>query len=452
MDGSSGSPLSPGAGATGFSNDPSIHMLQAILMQQQQQIQQQQQQQQQFFEAMMAHQQQQLVAVLQQQPAAQGQPTAAQLLALSSLGQLRAFNGRVDANGLAAREWLTHAEHHFGARELAVGVDAAQGDAYRVHAARNALTDDALRWLSALPQPPTTWAAFRDAFLQRFSSVPAVQVREAQLHRFVDAARRIRDKLTVEGMQRYTTLFLQYAGEIPAERMTEATKRTLYAQGLPSHYAETVLIEDAKAQPPPLHEVAQTVLSKATLKAYAVHGGAAGSTSISSPSPGPTSTSRASDAMDTSLDAISLCAAQFGVSRAEAAVYLEESEGWAPHDTTHGGGSTVSSSPPPSAARASGPASTAGEVQQMERLLAAFEARFANKSGGRPQSQRRNVPPTIRTDIPNALVTARKEAGLCVRCGVAKYEPGAHGHNSRTCKAAVDKTTSAAEGKKQANF
>lgn len=447
MDGSSGSPLSPGAGATGFSNDPSIHMLQAILMQQQQQIQQQQQQQQQFFEAMMAHQQQQLATVLQQQPAAQGQPTAAQLLALSSLGQLRAFNGRVDANGLAAREWLTHAEHYFGARELAVGVDAAQGDAYRVHAARNALTDDALRWLSALPQPPTTWAAFRDAFLQRFSSVPAVQVREAQLHRFVDAARRIRDKLTVEGMQRYTTLFLQYAGEIPAERMTEATKRTLYAQGLPSRYAETVLIEDAKAQPPPLHEVAQTVLSKATLKAYAVHGGAAGSMSISSPSPGPTS-SRASDAMDTSLDAISLCAAQFGVSRAEATAYLAESEGWAPHDTAGTASSTASSSPPPAAVRSS----TTSEAQQMERLLAAFEARFADKSGGKPQSQRRSVPAPIRTDVPDALVTARKEAGLCVRCGVAKYEPGGRGHNSRTCKAAVDKTTSAVEGRKKANF
>lgn len=438
MDGASSSSMSPGGVTGGFPNDPSFNMLQAILMQQQQQMQLQQQQ---FMEAMMAHQQQQLTAVLQQQVASSAPPATAQLLALSSLGQLRSFNGRVDANGLAAREWLTHAEHHFGAREHAVGVNPAQGDGYRVHAARNALTDDALRWLSALPQPPTTWAAFRDAFLQRFSSVPAVQVREAQLQRFVDAARRIRDKLSVEGIQRYTTLFLQHAGEIPAERMTEATKRTLYAQGLPTRYAETVLIEDAKAHPPPLHEIAQAVLSKATLKAYAAAGGAVGPAAASS-----STTSRSPDAMDTSLDAISLCATQFGVSRAEATAYLEVSEGWAPHDTA--GSSAASSSPPPAAMRAS-----TVETQQMERLLAAFEARMADRpSAGRPQSQRRNVPATVRTDIPEALVSARKEAGLCVRCGVAKYEPGGRGHNSRTCKAPVDKTTSAADGKRKADF
>ena len=444
MDGSSSSPMSPGGSAGGFSNDPSFGLLQAILMQQQQQMQQQQLQQQQFMEAMMAHQQQQWAAVLQQQAASSAPPATAQLLALSSLGQLRSFNGRGDANGLAAREWLAHAEHYFGAREHAVGADAVQGDAYRVHAARNALTDDALRWLSALPQPPTTWAAFRDAFLQRFSSVAAVQVREAQLQRFVDAARRIRDKLSVEGIQRYTTLFLQYAGEVPAERMTEATKRTLYAQGLPARYAETVLIEDAKAQPPPLHEIAQAILSKATLKAYAATGSAAasyGGAASSSSAP-----ARSSDAMDTSLDAISLCATQFGVSRAEATAYLAESEGWAPHDTASS--PTASSSPPPPATQTH---SSSTETQQMERLLAAFEARFADKAG-RPQSQRRQLPGPIRGDVPEALVTARKAAGLCVRCGVAKYGPGAHGHNARTCKAPVDKTTNAVDGKKKADF
>lgn len=427
-----GSPSSPGHVAHGSPADPAWAMLQAMLAQQQQM----QMQQQQMFEAMMARQNQQLATVLQQQRSAQGQPAAAQLLALSSLGQLRAFDGRSGTNGLAAREWLAHAEHHFGARENAIGVvDPVHADGYRVHAARNALTDDALRWLSALPQPPTTWTAFRDAFLQRFSSVPAVQVREAQLQRFVDAARRIRDKLSIEGMQRYTTLFLQYAGEIPAERMTEATKRTLYAQGLPARYAETVLVEDAKAQPPPLHEVAQMVLAKATLKAYAGSSAAAASASAAPP--------RSADAMDT--DAISLCATQFGVSRAEAESYLAVSEGWAEHDTNAPG--------PSVSAAAAGPAPATGtDATQLERLLAAFEARLAERGRNPPPSQRRNVPGPIRAEVPAALATARKEAGLCVRCGVAKYEPGGRGHNSRTCQAPVDKTTSAAEGKKKANF
>lgn len=450
MDTGSSSSPSPGSTGHGSPGDPVWNMLQAMLMQQQQQMQQQQLQQQQFLETIMAHQNQQLAAVLQQPQAFHGHPTAAQMLALSSLGQLRPFTGKVDTNGLAGREWLAHAEHHFAARETAVGATAGQADGYRVHAARNALSDDALRWLNALPQPPTTWQSFREAFLQRFSSVPAVQVREAQLQRFVEGARRIRDKLTVEGMQRYTTLFLQYAGEIPPERMTEATKRTLYAQGLPPKYAETVLTEDARPQPPPLHEVAQKVLAKATLKAHAISNTAA-SGSVASFSAGGAGSPRNPDAMDVSMDAISLCAMQFGVSRTEAAAYLQESEGWAPHDTsspaTSAGQAPAASSPPPTAA-------TIGDGQQLERLLAAFESRLANRlgSGAKAPSQRRNVPGGVRSDVPEALVSARKEAGLCVRCGVAKYEPGARGHNSRTCKAPVDKTTSAADGRRQANF
>lgn len=449
MDTSSGSPMSPGGG--GLPIDPSMQWLQALMQQQQQTQQIQMQQQQQYLEAMLAHQQQQLATVLQQQQQqpAHVHPTAAQLLTLSSLGQLRPFAGKPDTNGLAAREWLAQAEHHFAAREAAVGTDAVQGDGYRVLAARNALADDALRWLTALPQPPTTWQAFRGAFLQRFSSVPAVQVREAHLQRFVDGARRIRDKLSVEGMQRYTTLFLQYAGEIPPERMTEATKRTLFAQGLPARYAETVLIEDAKPQPPPLHEVAQTVLAKATLKAHALNGAGFASSSLAAPA-SDSIAPRNPDAME--VDAIALCATQFGVSRAEASAYLEETEGWAHHDTS-GLGASTSSPPPPRSTSASSSAAPV-DNQQLERLLAAFEARLAGKAAqpAKSQSQRRNVPSGVRDDVPDALVTARKEAGLCVRCGVVKYEPGARGHNSRTCKAPVDKTTSAADGKRKANF
>ena len=51
-------------------------------------------------------------------------------------------------------------------------------------------------------------------------------------------------------------------------------------------------------------------------------------------------------------------------------------------------------------------------------------------------------------EVPDELIAARKEIGLCARCGVVKYERGSKGHNARTCKSAVDKTTSAAEGKR----
>ena len=375
---------------------------------------------------------QQLMLAMQQQQAL----ASAQLMALSSTGQLKTFDGRAESTGLAGREWLTHAEHHFAAREHAMGINAAQGDASRLHAARAALTDDALRWYSALPNAdrPQTWPDFHAAFLRRFSSVPAAQAREAQLQRFVEAARRIRDKLTVDGLQRYTTMFLQRAGEIPADRMTDATKRGLYAQGLPPRYAEYVLTEDAKPQPLPLHTVAENVISKATLKTYASHGA------------GASAASHASQAEAMQVDAISLCAVQFGVSREEAQRYIEPQEGWAVHET----GSSSASSPP--ATRLP----EAYADAQMERLLAAIESRYGKPAAGagapRAQSQRRTVSDSARLDIPKELANGRKEAGLCLRCGIAKYESGNGGHNSRTCRATVDKTTSVVEGKKKAGF
>ena len=54
--------------------------------------------------------------------------------------------------------------------------------------------------------------------------------------------------------------------------------------------------------------------------------------------------------------------------------------------------------------------------------------------------------------VPAELIAARKEAGLCMKCGIHEYTPGSQGHNSNTCRANIDKTTSAAEGKKKANF
>jgi hypothetical protein len=370
-------------------------------------------------------------------------PMAQQLLALSALGTLPRFAGRADATGMAAREWMQQAEHHFTARESALGIAAGNGDAYRVHSARAALTEDGLRWFMSLPEPPATWSDFKTRFLGRFSSVPAAQVREQQLRQFVHTAQRLRDKLNVDGLQRFTTLFLQRAGEIPSERMTDATKRQLYAQGLPSRYAELVLVEDAKDQPPPLHEVAQRVLTKATFKAYA------GSDDAHGPAAGRSNFSRDRDAMD--VDAISLCAAQFGVSHEEAAAYCAEGEVWAPHETNVAESHRSAAA---AAGRASGSGASGEEL--LGKLLAALGS--AVRGGGKGQSASgkgkngRGVAGSSDggslREVPDELIAARKETGLCARCGVVKYERGSKGHNARTCKAAVDKTTSAAEGKR----
>ena len=371
-----------------------------------------------------------LAAILQQQQAAQQQQqlqATAQLLSLQALGALPPFTGKGAGTGLAALEWLQLVERYFAARETALGISAAQADATRVMLAANALQEDAQRWYNALPVTgqPLTWRAFRDALRGRYSSVPAVRVRLEQLRSFVDAARRLRERMTLEGLHGYTSRFQQLAGEIPDTHLTAHGKLELLARGLSTRLAELVLTEDARESPAPLHEVVQKVLAKAAFKELA---GAQSSGSA--------------EAMQ--LDAVSLCAAQFGVSREEAARYVEPGEGWAPHDTEPG----LSASP------ASG---SAGD-DAMERLLAAFTSRFSAAASGssgpqsKGQSQRRNVPRGVRADVPEELAKARRDAGLCIKCGVAKYEPGGKGHNSVTCKASVDKTTSAAEGRKKANF
>ena len=431
-------PASPSASGSPASSDAQMI---AQLLQQQQQLMQ-----------ALGSQQQSVVTALQQLAPQQQQPSqamlAAQMLSLSTLGQLKSFDGNAGPNGLALREWLAHAELYFAARESAMGVTAQQGDASRVYAMRAALTDDALRWFSSLPSPqPGTFAEFKVAMEKRFDSVSSSQVREAILQRFVDGAKKIRDKLNVEGINRYTTLFMQHATQIPAARMTDASKRMLYAQGLPARYSEMVLVEDAKANPAPLHELAQTILAKATMKAHANSGGYPHGISASAAA----ASSSQPDAME--IDAISLCAASFGISTAEATRYMEPQEGWAVHDTHRGSG------PRASAAAAASTSSeehsqTHSEDPQMERLLAAFESRFGKSlsGSGKSQSQRRNVPNDLSKEVPQELANARKEAGLCIKCGITKYEPGGKGHNSRTCKLPVNKSLSASEGRRKANF
>lgn len=367
----------------------------------------------------------------QQQAAA-----SAHLLILQSLGELPTFNGKGADTTLIAHEWLSRSEDFFAAREQAMGTTAVLSDKARLLNAANALTDDARRWYQALPARPTTWAAFRVAFEARFCSVPSVRIRVDKLQEFVDKAAKLRNSVNVQGMQAFTARFAQLAGEVPDSHLTLHSKLALLARGVPQRYAEVVLKEDAKEPPPPLHEVINIVLSRAANREQAAAYGGASSSSGSS---------------SASVDAISLAAATFGWTREEAAQHLEDSEGWAAHDTN--------SAPPQRAP--SGPAAFAASARtpladdQVEQIVNALAARVGAGPAGRDRNaanSRRNVPSGVWKEVPKELAEARKAAGLCIKCGIAKYEGGGRGHNSVTCKSAVDKTTSVPDGMKKAGF
>lgn len=335
---------SPDASSPGSGPHAPAHHSQAFVLQQQQLLQQLQAQQPppqlaaaptldiNTLALLLQHQQ----AAMQQQ---QLQATA-QLLSLQALGPLATFSGKDAAAGLAAIQWLQQAERYFAARETALGISSAQGDASRVTLAANALQDGALTWYNGLPAAarPTTWAAFCDALRGRYGgNVPAARVRIEQLRNFVDAARRLRDKMTLEGLQAYTARFQPLAGEIPDTHLTAHGKLELLARGLAPRLAEVVLTEDANDAPAALHEVIRKVLAKATFKEYAAGQGSASYAAASSSSSAPMQ-----------LDAIALCATQFGISRDDAARYLEPQEGWVPHETGSAPSSAASSYPPPS--------------------------------------------------------------------------------------------------------
>jgi hypothetical protein len=370
--------------------------------------------------------------------------TAAQQLVLRSLGELPTFSGKGGDTTLIAHEWLQRAERFFAIREKALGIDAALGDEARLLNAAYALADDARRWYDALPQPPSTWTGFRDAVKARFCSVPSERIRVDKLREFVEKAAKIRDKLNVVGMQAFTTRFAQLAGEVSDRFLTDHGQLELLARGLPQRYAEVVAKEDAKEPPPPLHEVINLVLARASQKEHAALYGSV----FASPA----------SAAPINLDPISLAATTFGLTREVAESYFSDCEGWAPHDTQspQGGPSASSSSFSPGTAPAASPTPTSSLDEKFDKLLAAFAAQ-GKRVGVGPDARdrgasRRNPPSGALKEIPHELSEARKKAGLCTRCGVAKYEPGNSGHNSRTCKAPADKTTSAAEGVKRANF
>jgi hypothetical protein len=218
--------------------------------------------------------------------------------------------------------------------------------------------------------------------------------------------------------------------------VTHHEKLALLARGLPQRYAEVVMQEDAKKPLPPLHEVINTVLARAAFKQQAASYGGTSTSSGSTP--------------PINIDAISLAVATFGWTREEAQSNLHDSEGWAPYDTS---GSSSSQGAGPASAGSPTPSPSMSEQIQAAVLnaLAAAAARVGAGPAARERNQsRRNG--GVAKEIPTELVEARKDAGLCIRCGVVAYEPGSSGHNAATCHGAVDRTTSAEDGIKQAGL
>jgi hypothetical protein len=444
--------------------DIEIAELRRQLLQAQQQAQPQQQHQQQQLQQHRKHSSSSAdtaaaiaaavaAAMAQMQQQQQAASIPAQVL-LSSLGQLERFHGRAsDANGLIARDWMAQAEHYFEDREGALGQSAAEGDKARVTTAVRALTEEGLRWWQSLPAAnrPATWAMFKNAFLQRFGGVASKQAREAALELFVEPFTRLpaasKDRLTAQAIREYTARFLDLAAQVDSARMPDSAKLRLYAKGLPQRYAELVLTEDAKEPPLPLHKVTELVVTRALTKALAA-AAAAGSSAAAAPA-APSGSTRTAGGTK-AVDAVSLCMANLGYSRSEAEQLFVQDEGWPEHDTSD------------DSRRSPGPAggSSAAEDRLVQRLLAAFGAQrtdsgtrpSAAPKGKKPPHNDRNVPRGVLADIPAELLAARKEAGLCAKCGVAKYEPGHHGHNARACKNDPDKTTSVEAGKRKAGF
>ena len=412
---------------------------------------QEQMAQQQLLHLQQQHQLQQQLLVQQQQlldaraaPAAstadamlllQKQISAQALLQAS--GPLPAFHPKATPGAgvvLYTQEWIAKAESWFSVRERATGVSGDDADEARVIFAVNALEGEARRWYETVPRAdkPKTWAAFAKALRDRYCAVPDGRVRVDQLRQFVVASAKVRNNLTLSGLQGMLNRFQELASQIPSSYLTLHGKLAELARALPAKYAETVLKEDAKEPPTELHAVAAMVLARAAVKEHsAALSDSAASSSVNAIG---------------AADSIELAMNSFGIDRETAASWFQEQEGWAPHDTDGSRAAPAAAAP-----------ATNGRTQEaalLERMLAAFSAgqRSAPRGDFQGGAGRRGVPGDVAKLVPADLAEARKAAGLCIKCGVAKYEPGGKGHNSRTCKAAVDLKTSAADGRKKANF
>ena len=379
-------------------------------------------------------QQQQLQAQLSAAaPAVAPQDTAAQAevlaraLAANATIILPLFDGSGSVGGTAAHSWLRQVERAFDERASIAGP---VSDGRRIGAAGVALRGGADTWYASLTQRPSTWGEFKKALLGRFQPTSVQLILENRLNELVDAAAKLRHRLNTQGLERYTQQFQLLAHQIPSGLMLERTKVLLYAKGLPNRLHEHILHADVKAQesgvPMDLSQIVDQILQRSATRESALgHTTAAAGQSSSS------------DAMD--LSAVQQCCQAFGVSAADAAQYMEPAEGWSLHDT---------SAPLRNNVRDHAPSTPSSSASAFAQQLNAIQQQLSAMSSG--SSSRRSIAPPARESVPKELVAERVKAGLCVRCGVAKYEGGNTGHNSRTCKAPMDKTTSAAVGAKKA--
>lgn len=379
-------------------------------------------------------------------PQVQGGPSLdmaafAQMQAQAALAtRPRPFAGRGAAAGMAAANWIADAEFTFRTNEQLLGTAGTPSAvASRLALAAAALTDEARVWyrgLSERAQEPQTWEEFKRAFKGRFDSISSSWLLKGELEKLVERHQG-KESMSMEVMSSYCARFEEIANRLPDEFLPRHAKLDLLSKGLPLRARKTVMdptVQEDFTQAKSVSEVVATVLKKASTDLYAKEGAKGLSAGSSSSAAGASS---ASGVADMDLGAVAMAMNAFGVSRREAEQYMHEQEGWAAHETSDSVGS--SSTPSPHAA-------LAAVLQRMEPERAA--AVLLNAFG--THRNRTAIPPGVKKTVPKGLADARKEAGLCLKCGVVPYVTG--GHTARSCRAQADLVTSVAEGRKKAGL
>jgi hypothetical protein len=161
-------------------------------------------------------------------------------------------------------------------------------------------------------------------------------------------------------MQALTARFQQLAGEVSDEYVSLHGKLAMLARTLPERYAEIVLHEDAKRPVPALHQVIDTVLSRATHKEHAFTYASA-SAAFASATP-------------LNLDAMSLAAfasKTFGWSPEEARTNMREEAG-SPHAPRASAAAAAAAVPAPFGASAR----NEEQLNRLKKSVAALAARL----------------------------------------------------------------------------
>lgn len=345
------------------------------------------------------------------------------------------FWGSALANGLTAAKWMQEAETILAMQDGARPAPTHLAGAQALAMALRAMRGPAREWFLALDPRPTDWAAFKTAFAAKYNQLPLGQLAEAALTQFVDKEKANRTRMSAQRLQTYCARFVELASRVDGEMMTLHSKAILFAAPLEERLRGEVWKIDktpGKLREMGLDGLAAHVQQYALQRDYATHG-AAGimrGTAFSAPS---AASSSSRDDMDLSSMQAQRIMEAFNLQSHQLEAYLGPTEGWAPHDTAE--------------EEAEAPASQPGDSGLLLNVISQLANLVPKKKF--PPSRRSQAPATKET-VPGELAEARREAGLCIRCGVHRYEPGTRGHNSRTCKFPINKTLSAEEGVRRA--